>query len=82
MDIKRITRVTIVDDTGRAYEKHDVDVVMSLQDDGRTLKLFLSDRLPEAPGRTMGEVVDSGPSVDLDELYGPVREPFTGKIGK
>lgn len=37
------TRLTIVDETGRAYEKWDItEMVFDVQDDGRTLKIFLT----------------------------------------
>jgi hypothetical protein len=43
IDFSKVDRVEVVDETGRAYVKWDiVDVQPSLQDDGRTLKLFLS----------------------------------------
>lgn len=39
-----ITRVEVIDSTGRAYAKWDVkDVQLSIQDDGRTMKIFLKD---------------------------------------
>jgi hypothetical protein len=41
---ERVTRLTVVDDTGRVYEKWDVAVTLSYQDGGRTLKVFVSER--------------------------------------
>jgi len=39
---KRVTRVEIIDESGRAFLMGDVaSVKLSLQDDGRTLKLFV-----------------------------------------
>jgi hypothetical protein len=39
-----VTRVEVIDSTGRAYTKWDVkDVQISIQDDGRTMKIFLKD---------------------------------------
>lgn len=39
---ERVDRVEVIDSDGRAYVKYGVgDVVTNLQDDGRTLKLFL-----------------------------------------
>ena len=44
MPFPEITRVEVIDSTGRAYTKWDVkDVEMSIQDDGRTMKIFLKD---------------------------------------
>ena len=42
INLRDITRIEIIDDTGRAFTRHDVDgVALSGQDDGRTLKIFL-----------------------------------------
>jgi hypothetical protein len=41
IDFEKLTRVTIVDEDGRQFEKYHVIVEPSIQDDGRTLKLFL-----------------------------------------
>ena len=44
---KRVTRVEVVDDHGRAYTMWDVtSVELSLQDDERTLKLFVTHKSP------------------------------------
>jgi hypothetical protein len=41
----QITRVEVIGTHGRELVKHDVtDVQISIQDDGRTLKLFLKDK--------------------------------------
>lgn len=38
----KVTRVEVIDNTGRAYVKYNVEtVVYQLQDDERTLKLFV-----------------------------------------
>ena len=45
MKIDRVNRVEVIDETGRAYVKYldkDQEVVYSLQDDERTLKLFIN----------------------------------------
>jgi hypothetical protein len=43
----KITRLTVVDHreggSGRVFEAWDVDVYLSLQDDGQTLKIFVRD---------------------------------------
>lgn len=37
------TRLTIVDETGRAYEKWDItEMMFDVQDGGKTLKIFLT----------------------------------------
>ena len=43
LDTKKITRVEIIDETGRSYVKRDISgLEVLLQDDGRTLKIFIS----------------------------------------
>lgn len=37
----KVTRVEVVDETGRVYSKWDCSVELSYQDDGRTLKVFV-----------------------------------------
>lgn len=48
MDTTKVTRFEVIDHTtggeGRAYVKYDVSVELSLQDQSRTLKVFVSDR--------------------------------------
>lgn len=36
-----ITRVEVIDSTGRVYSARDVSVDLVIQDEGRTLKLFI-----------------------------------------
>lgn len=44
--LDKITRVEVIDDYGRAYVGYTLhSVKMSIQDDGRTLKLFVSKKL-------------------------------------
>lgn len=43
IDLRKITRITVVTDEGREFEKYDAyeaGVVLSVQDGGRTLKIF------------------------------------------
>lgn len=46
----RITRIEVIDQNGRSYVnwEDDNDVSYQLQDDGRTLKVFV-DKLPTPP---------------------------------
>jgi hypothetical protein len=40
--LEKVTRFEVIDDNGRVYSKWDLkDVVLQLQDNGRTLKAFL-----------------------------------------
>lgn len=41
MNTDKVTRFEVIDKTGRAYTKHGVQVELSIQDDGRTLKVFI-----------------------------------------
>lgn len=43
IDLRKITRITVVTDEGREFEKYNAyesGVILSIQDDGRTLKIF------------------------------------------
>ena len=39
-----INRVEVIDETGRILVKTDVDVETSMQDDGKTLKIFIEEK--------------------------------------
>mgnify|MGYP000090659839 CR=1 FL=1 len=40
-DFSKVTRVEVIDSNGRAYVAYDVTPTIMLQDDGRTLKVFV-----------------------------------------
>lgn len=40
-DIDKITRFEVIDETGRAYIRNNINVSFSLQDDSKTLKIFI-----------------------------------------
>ncbi len=42
MDTRKITRVEVIDEEGRQFTRWDCSVVASIQDEGRTLKIFLN----------------------------------------
>lgn len=43
--IDNVTRVEVIDEHGRSYVHYNCDLVeYSLQDDGRTLKIFIKDK--------------------------------------
>ena len=44
IDESKLTRVEVIDETGRAYTVTNAVAVLSVQDDGRTLKVFVSNR--------------------------------------
>ena len=39
-----LTRIEVIDDTGRVYIRRGVSVTLSYQDDGRTLKVFVKEK--------------------------------------
>lgn len=39
-----ITRLEVIDETGRQYVRHNVFLQFSVQDDGKTLKVFVQER--------------------------------------
>jgi len=42
LDLSKVNRVEVIDNTGRAYVKYKVQaVVADFQDDGKTLKVFV-----------------------------------------
>ncbi|MGH1397635.1 MAG: hypothetical protein ACRBCT_00270 [Alphaproteobacteria bacterium] len=41
--LKNITRLEVIDETGRAYTKHRIDeLTLSFQDEDKTLKIFIT----------------------------------------
>lgn len=40
----RVTRFEVIDEEGRVYVRHDLEVQVQLQDDLRTLKIFVQKR--------------------------------------
>lgn len=49
METKNVTRVEVIDHTGRSYVNWNIlnKVTLSLQDDGRTLKVFVERKKEE-----------------------------------
>jgi len=42
LDVSKVTRLEVIDENGRSYIKYQIaDIKFSLQDDDRTLKIFL-----------------------------------------
>lgn len=44
MNTNKVTRFEVIDKNGRAYTKHGVQIELSFQDDGRTLKVFIYEK--------------------------------------
>jgi len=47
MNVRNVTRLEIIDETGRIYSKYDCEIELSLQDNGKTLKVFVKPNLKE-----------------------------------
>jgi hypothetical protein len=45
----KVTRLEVIDDTGRVYTKWNALIELSLQDAGRTLKVFVTPNRPSEP---------------------------------
>lgn len=43
-DPRNFTRLEVVDENGRAYSRRDCGISLSVQDDGRTFKIFVKPR--------------------------------------
>ena len=43
-EIGKITRVEVIDESGRAYVGWDKAIQISIQDEGRTLKIFVESK--------------------------------------
>ena len=44
VDCNNVTRIEVIDAKGRSYVKKEVAINLSLQDDNRTLKIFVESR--------------------------------------
>lgn len=44
MEERKETRLTLVDEEGTVCERYNIKIKESIQDDGRTLKLFIEER--------------------------------------
>jgi hypothetical protein len=42
--LSKVTRFEVIDETGRSMVRYAVSVAAELQDDGRTLKIFITPR--------------------------------------
>jgi hypothetical protein len=48
MNTDKVTRVEVIDETGRVYVRHNIAIVQAqFQDNNRTLKLFVGGKLDE-----------------------------------
>lgn len=66
--MNRITRVEVIDENGRSYVnwEDDNDVSWQLQDEERTLKVFVEKVKPISPPQTLFDVIRNlGYSVDM-----------------
>ena len=58
METNKVTRVEVVDQNGRSYVNWNKDnkVLLSLQDEGKTLKVFIDRKEPEEDNNERTEV--------------------------
>lgn len=45
-----VTRLEVIDETSRAYTRHDCQISIALDDEGKTLKIFVEQRIPPEMG--------------------------------
>lgn len=74
MDTKKITRFEVIDHTseklGRILVKYDIKVDISIQDDGRTMKVFLTDiSKMENTHTAVGMLISRLPNIDWNDPY-------------
>lgn len=65
-----VTRIEVIDETGRVYVKYGVEVELSYQDAGRTLKVFVTSRGAEAEAEVQKEI-DEGLTREIRRLRAP-----------
>jgi hypothetical protein len=53
---RKVTRFEVIDESGRVYVKYGVEVELSYQDDGRTLKVFVRSKGEEAEKQVRSEI--------------------------
>lgn len=73
MDLKKVTRIEVIDETGRGYVNTQAGrAEAQLQDDGRTLKIFTSgsSKQPPSPGLSVDEVMVECQKCYVDGLSG------------
>ena len=57
LDVSKVTRLEVIDENGRSYVKYRIsDIEFSLQDDARTLKIFLKVSNERTNSRTYSQV--------------------------
>lgn len=57
IDDTKLTRVTLVDESGVVFERYGLSVEMMLQDEDRTLKVFVKSDNPEAEAEARANFV-------------------------
>lgn len=62
-----ISRICLVDETGRVYDRFNIKLEQSIQDDGRTLKLFISPKGLEQEVGSKETLSSNKSSMDIDK---------------
>lgn len=47
MELNKVTRFEVIDESGRLLVRYDIQLEAQVQDEGRTLKVFLKDNKPK-----------------------------------
>jgi hypothetical protein len=69
LDVSKVTRLEVIDENGRSYTKYRIsDIKFSLQDDDRTLKIFLEVQKNDLVELTDEEIAQAVGS-PIDEVY-------------
>ena len=63
--MSEVNRFVVVDETGRVYDRIGVEVETHIQDDGLTMKVFVTP-LDEEKAQAAQEAADQNFAVDLD----------------
>jgi hypothetical protein len=53
IDTDKVTRVEVIDETGRVFSRWNTKVDLSFQDGGKTLKIFVEAELPKRDIRSI-----------------------------
>jgi hypothetical protein len=74
-----VTRIEVIDETGRSYVRYGVSVELSYQDEGRTLKVFVRSRGAEAEQRTKAEMAEGlRQFISVVKPRSRIKNPTTG----
>jgi uncharacterized protein YpuA (DUF1002 family) len=84
LDVNKVTRLEVIDENGRSYTKYQIsDIKFSLQDDDRTLKVFLEvknnnslDLTDEEIAAVIGSPIDEVYLADFRKVLSKLKEKY------